>query len=163
LHPACRFGYYSLSRPIDREKNITMEYHSARLTFSTTARTDVVDITGPVSEKVREAGISEGQVLLFVPGSTAALTTIEFEGGVIEDLKEAVNRLAPEGTFYRHDARWGDGNGHAHVRAALLGPSLTVPVIGGVMVLGTWQQIILLDFDNRPRKRHVLVQVSGVK
>jgi secondary thiamine-phosphate synthase enzyme len=144
-------------------KDDLMEYHHARLTFSTTARTDVIDITGAVSEKVREAGVSDGQVLVFVPGSTAALTTIEFEGGVIEDLKEAVSRLAPEGIFYRHDARWGDGNGYAHVRAALLGPSVTVPVVDGVMVLGTWQQIILLDFDNRPRKRHVLVQVSGVK
>jgi secondary thiamine-phosphate synthase enzyme len=140
-----------------------MEYHNTRLTFSTSSRTDVIDITGPVSEKVRECGTSEGQVLLFVPGSTAALTTIEFETGVIEDLREAVSRLAPEGIFYRHDARWGDGNGYAHVRAALLGPSLTIPVVGGTMVLGTWQQIILLDFDNRPRKRHVLVQVSGVK
>jgi len=91
------------------------------------------------------------------------LTTIEFEGGVIEDLKEAVSRIAPEGIFYRHDARWGDGNGYAHVRAALLGPSLTIPVVGGVMALGTWQQIILLDFDNRPRKRQVLVQVSGIR
>jgi secondary thiamine-phosphate synthase enzyme len=140
-----------------------MEYHNTRLTFSTSSRTDVIDITGPVSEKVRECGTSEGQVLLFVPGSTAALTTIEFETGAIEDLREAVSRLAPEGIFYRHDARWGDGNGYAHVRAALLGPSLTIPVVGGAMVLGTWQQIILLDFDNRPRKRHVLVQVSGVK
>lgn len=140
-----------------------MEYQSARLTFSTTGRTDVIDITEPVSRKVQSSGITEGQVLIFVPGSTAALTTIEFESGVIEDLTEAVGRVAPEGIFYRHDARWGDGNGYAHVRAALLGPSLTIPVVGGVMVLGTWQQIILLDFDNRPRKRQVLVQVSGVK
>ena len=140
-----------------------MIFHSCQLSYATTGGTDVIDITGAVSEKVREAGVSDGQVLVFVPGSTAALTTIEFEGGVIEDLKEAVSRLAPEGIFYRHDARWGDGNGYAHVRAALLGPSVTVPVVDGVMVLGTWQQIILLDFDNRPRKRHVLVQVSGVK
>lgn len=140
-----------------------MEYHSARITFSTTGRTDVIDITGHVSKKVQESGVTDGQVLVFVPGSTAALTTIEFEGGVIEDLKEAISRMAPEAMLYRHDARWGDGNGYAHVRAALLGPSLTVPVVGGVMVLGTWQQIILLDFDNRPRKRHVLVQVSGVR
>jgi len=140
-----------------------MEYHSARLTFSTTGRTDVIDITEPVSKKVQTSGIAEGQVLVFVPGSTAALTTIEYEGGVIEDLKEAVSRVAPEGLSYRHDARWGDGNGYAHVRAALLGPSLTIPVVGGVMVLGTWQQIILLDFDNRPRKRQFLVQVSGIR
>jgi len=142
---------------------MAMEYHSARLAFPTTGRTDVIDITGPVSKKVQSSGITEGQVLVFVPGSTAALTTIEFEGGVIEDLKEAISRVAPERIFYRHDARWGDGNGYAHVRAALLGPSLTIPVVGGVMALGTWQQIILLDFDNRPRKRQVLVQVSGIR
>jgi secondary thiamine-phosphate synthase enzyme len=100
-------------------------------------------------------------VLIFVPGSTAALTTIEHESGVIEDLKEAIERLAPENLHYRHDTRWGDGNGHAHVRAALLGPSLTIPIIEGKLVLGTWQQVILCDFDNRPRKRQVVVQVSG--
>jgi len=132
------------------------------LSLKTSGDTDVIDITSHVSKKVTESGIIEGQVLLFVPGSTASITTIEYESGVVQDLKEAVERLAPEGIFYRHDARWGDGNGYAHVRAALLGPSLTVPLIDGLLVLGTWQQIVLVDFDNRPRDRKILVHISGI-
>jgi secondary thiamine-phosphate synthase enzyme len=132
------------------------------LSFKTGGETDVIDITRQVSKKVSESRVTEGQVLVFVPGSTASVTTIEYESGVVQDLKEAVERLAPRGIFYRHDARWGDGNGYAHVRAALLGPSLTVPVASGRPVLGTWQQIILVDFDNRPRERKILVQVSGI-
>lgn len=142
---------------------MTIEISNFHLTFPTTAGTDVIDITRHVSDKVVEAGILDGHVLLFIPGSTAALTTIEYESGVIEDLKEAIERLAPKGIFYRHDARWGDGNGYSHVRAALLGPSLTIPIIDGQMTLGTWQQIILLDFDNRPRKRRVTGQIFGRK
>ena len=140
-----------------------MEIQHYVLDFPTTGKTDLVDITREVSLRVRESGIAEGSVLIFVPGSTAALTTIEYESGVIEDLKEAIARLAPENLSYRHDARWGDGNGYAHVRAALLGPSLTVPVIAGKLVLGTWQQVILCDFDNRPRKRQVIVQITGAR
>lgn len=138
-----------------------MEIKSCVLSFPTTAKTDLIDITREVSRTIRESGIVEGQVLVFVPGSTAALTTIEYESGVVEDLREALGRLAPEGVPYRHDARWGDGNGYSHVRAALLGPSLTIPVIEGKLVLGAWQQVILCDFDNRPRKRQVVVQISG--
>jgi len=138
-----------------------MDIKSCVLSFPTTAKTDLIDITREVSGTIRESGIVEGQVLVFVPGSTAALTTIEYESGVVEDLREAVERLAPEGMSYRHDARWGDGNGYSHVRAALLGPSLTIPVIEGKLVLGAWQQVILCDFDNRPRKRQVVVQVTG--
>ena len=138
-----------------------MEIQHYVLDFPTTGKTDLVDITREVSLRVRESGIAEGSVLVFVQGSTAALTTIEHESGVIEDLKEAIARLAPENLSYRHDARWGDGNGYSHVRAALLGPSLTIPVIAGKLILGTWQQVILCDFDNRPRKRQVVVQVSG--
>lgn len=138
-----------------------MEIRSYTVSFPTTANTDLIDITREVALRVRESGIVEGSVLVFVPGSTAAVTTIEYENGVVEDLREAVARLAPEGIPYRHDARWGDGNGYSHVRAALLGPSLTIPVIEGKPVLGTWQQIILCDFDNRPRKRQVVVQVTG--
>ena len=138
-----------------------MEIKNYVLAFPTTEKTDLVDITREVAARVRDSGIVEGSMLIFVPGSTAALTTIEYESGVIEDLKEAIERLAPENLHYRHDARWGDGNGHAHVRAALLGPSLTIPVIKGKLVLGTWQQVILCDFDNRPRKRQVIIQVTG--
>ena len=140
-----------------------MEIKNYVVSFPTTAKTDLIDITREVDQRIRESGIAEGSVLIFVPGSTAALTTIEYESGVIEDLREAVSRLAPENMPYRHDARWGDGNGYSHVRAALLGPSLTIPVIEGKPVLGTWQQIILCDFDNRPRKRQVVVQVTGVR
>jgi len=110
---------------------------------------------------VRTSGIRNGLVMAFVPGSTAGITTIEYERGAIEDLKKAIDRLAPAGIPYDHDARWGDGNGFAHVRAALLGPSLTVPLAGGRMQLGTWQQIILVDFDNRPRRRDVIIHVLG--
>jgi secondary thiamine-phosphate synthase enzyme len=138
-----------------------MEIKNYVVSLPTTGKTDLIDITREVSLRIRESGIAEGSVLVFVPGSTAALTTIEFESGVIEDLREAIARLAPEDLSYRHDARWGDGNGYSHVRAALLGPSLTVPVTDGRLVLGTWQQVILCDFDNRPRKRQVVVQVSG--
>ena len=139
-----------------------MEIKSYVLSFPTTAKTDLIDITREVSQRIRESGIAEGSVLVFVPGSTAALTTIEYESGVVEDLREAIERLAPEGVRYRHDARWGDGNGYSHVRAALLGPSLAIPVIEGRPVLGTWQQVILCDFDNEPRNRRVVVQVTGV-
>lgn len=141
-----------------------MDYKIANfyLSLKTSGDADIIDITSQVSKKVTESGITEGQVLIFVPGSTAAITTIEYESGVVQDLKEAVERLAPEGIFYRHDARWGDGNGYAHVRAALLGPSLTVPLVNGCLALGTWQQIVLVDFDNRPRDRKILVHISGI-
>jgi secondary thiamine-phosphate synthase enzyme len=132
------------------------------LSLKTSGDTDIIDITSQVSKKVTESGITEGQVLIFVPGSTSAITTIEYEIGVVQDFKEAVERLAPEGIFYRHDARWGDGNGYAHVRAALLGPSLTVPLVNGCLALGTWQQIVLIDFDNRPRDREILLHISGI-
>jgi secondary thiamine-phosphate synthase enzyme len=138
-----------------------MEIRNYVLAFQTTGKTDLIDITREVSARIRDTDIAEGSVLLFVPGSTAALTTIEYESGVIEDLKETIARLVPENLHYRHDARWGDGNGYSHVRAALLGPSLMVPVIEGKLVLGTWQQLILCDFDNRPRKRQVVIQVTG--
>ena len=132
------------------------------LSFKTSGDTDIIDITNQISRKVAESGLTEGQVLIFIPGSTAAITTIEYESGVVQDLKDALERLAPEGIFYRHNARWGDGNGYAHVRAALLGPSMTVPLVGGRLVLGTWQQIVLIDFDNEPRDRKMLVSISGI-
>jgi secondary thiamine-phosphate synthase enzyme len=132
------------------------------LSFKTTGDTDIIDITNQISRKVAESGLTEGQVLIFIPGSTAAITTIEYESGVVQDLKDALERLAAEDLFYRHNARWGDGNGCAHVRAALLGPSMTVPLIGSRLVLGTWQQIVLIDFDNEPRDRKILVSISGI-
>ena len=131
------------------------------LSFKTSGDTDIIDITSAVSLTVGESGLTVGQVLIFVPGSIAAVTTIEYETGVVTDLKEAIERLAPTGISYWHDAKWGDGNGYAHVGAALLGPSLTIPLIQGRLVLGTWQQIVLVDFDNEPRDRKVLVSISG--
>jgi secondary thiamine-phosphate synthase enzyme len=127
----------------------------------TSSNTDIIDITLQVSEEIQRSAILNGQATLFVPGSTAALTTIEYETGVINDLRKAIERIAPNDLYYEHDERWGDGNGYSHVRAALLGPSLHIPVIDGRLALGTWQQIVLLDFDNRPRKRRILMQIVG--
>jgi len=135
--------------------------HSARLERETSEATDILDITGQVEAEVTRSGVSEGLCLLHVPGSTAALTTIEYESGAVADLARAVERLAPQGEHYEHDQRWGDGNGYSHVRAALLGPSLALPVSAGRLELGTWQQVVLCDFDNRPRRRRVLVRVMG--
>jgi secondary thiamine-phosphate synthase enzyme len=131
------------------------------IVLSGTADTDASDVTERVADVVTRSGVREGLCVVFVPGSTAAVTTIEFEPGVVEDLKRAVEKIAPRDMRYAHDAAWGDGNGHAHVRAALLGPSLAVPVADGRLTLGTWQQIVVLDFDNRPRRRRVVVQVTG--
>ena len=127
----------------------------------TTSDTDIIDITPRVQEEIQRSAIRNGHATLFVPGSTAALTTIEYEKGVINDLRKAIERIAPKDLYYEHDERWGDGNGYSHVRAALLGPSLHIPVIDGRLTLGTWQQIVLLDFDNRPRKRKIVMQIVG--
>ena len=137
----------------------------AAAAFSFTVETrgfcDIHDITPQVREGLCEVDIDDGLVCVSVPGSTAAVSTIEHEDGALRDLQDAIERLAPQDRAYAHDARWGDGNGFAHVRAALLGPSITVPRVGGRLQLGTWQQIILLDFDNRPRSRDVAVQIAG--
>ena len=129
------------------------------LSVATTAATDIVDISDEVHQCLSQSCPSQGFIHLFIPGSTAALTTIEYEQGAIADLQKAIERLAPRDKAYEHDQRWGDGNGYAHVRAALLGPSLTIPVVNGALHLGAWQQIILCDFDNRPRNREIMVQV----
>jgi len=105
--------------------------------------------------------VRAGLVVAAVVGSTAAITTIEYEPGLVSDLRKAFERVAPSGVAYDHDARWGDGNGHSHVRASLLGPSVTLPITNGSVVLGTWQQIVLVDFDTRPRTRRVVLQVLG--
>ena len=122
---------------------------------------DIQDITADVAGIVEESGLSDGIVTLFVTGSTGGVTTIEFEPGLVKDIPEALDRIAPMGKAYHHDAAWGDGNGFSHVRAALVGPSLTVPFSGGSLLLGTWQQIVLIDFDNKARKRKIAVQIMG--
>jgi len=130
--------------------------------LNTTSDTDIIDITQTVTSDMMDSGVINGAVNLFVPGSTAALTTIEYESGVINDLKTAIEKLAPQDLYYEHNERWGDGNGYSHVRAALLGPSLSIPIVNGSLTLGTWQQIVLLDFDNSPRQRKIVEQIIGV-
>ena len=119
------------------------------------------DLTGDVSKKLSESGLKDGIVNLFVPGSTGGLTTIEYESGLVEDFTELMERIIPSTETYHHDTRWGDGNGFSHVRASLVGPSLNVPFSGGTLNLGTWQQIVFLDFDNRSRSRTILLQFMG--
>ncbi len=136
-------------------------HYSSTIDLESKGFSDVIDITGRVESILNGSGISDGLVSVFVPGSTASITTIEFESGVVEDLKKAVERLAPSDVPYAHDARWGDGNGFSHVRAALMKPGLTVPVIDGRLTLGTWQQIVFIDFDNKGRRRRLVVQIVG--
>lgn len=138
-----------------------MKTHSSEYRFDTEGDGTIVDLTSPVREAVAGSGVSNGQLVISVPGSTAALTTIEYEPGLIEDLPELFERLIPSGREYRHDATWGDGNGFSHLRAALIGPSVSLPVQGGEPVLGTWQQIVFLEFDNRPRGRRVHISIVG--
>jgi secondary thiamine-phosphate synthase enzyme len=138
-----------------------MTARAIEFSLSTRGFGDAHDITERVSGCVAESGIEAGTVTVFVPGSTAGVTTIEFEAGAVADLQAALERIAPRDIPYEHDARWGDGNGFSHVRAALLGPALSVPFVQGRLLLGTWQQIVLLDCDNRPRDRRVIVQVVG--
>ena len=131
------------------------------ISLKTNGDNDTLDITGEVESKVRESNLNDGVVTVFVPGSTAGVTTIEYESGVVEDLSKAIERTAPKDMEYKHNLRWGDGNGYSHVRAALLGPSLTVPFSGKKLMLGTWQQIVFIDFDNRSRRRELIVQIIG--
>ncbi len=134
-----------------------------RRTFkvSTKGDCDIVDITPQVRSELTNTDISLGTLTVFVAGSTCGVTTIEYESGAVCDLQDAIERIAPQDINYAHNARWGDGNGHSHVRAALLGPSLSVPFSGGTLALGTWQQIVLVDFDNRSRTRKVILQIIG--
>jgi secondary thiamine-phosphate synthase enzyme len=130
-----------------------------RFRVQTRGHGDTIDITDRVAAAVVEAGVDDGIALVFVPGSTAAVTTIEFESGVIEDLKDVFEKIVPEAADYKHHVRWGDRNGAAHIKSAIVGPDFAVPVEGGELVLGTWQQIVLIDFDERPRAREIVVKV----
>ena len=131
------------------------------LELRTRGHCDIQDITSQVSGVVRDSGLQAGIVTVFCPGSTGSLTTIEYENGALADLRQVFDEIAPPDRDYRHHLRWGDDNGQSHVRAALIGPSLTVPFIGGRLTLGTWQQIVFLDFDTRSRARRLVVQVMG--
>ncbi len=134
---------------------------SSSLNLSTRGHADIQDITRPVGQAILQSGLKDGVVTIFCPSSTSALTTIEFEPGVLADLKDLLSEIIPADKPYKHDAAWGDGNGYSHVRAALLGPSLSVPFSQGQLTLGTWQQIVYIDFDNRPRSRRLVLQIIG--
>ena len=134
---------------------------SKRLRLRTRGNGDIVDISDEVRRQIQGSDLQNGIVTLFTPSSTSALTTIEFESGAVHDLQRLFDRIVPPDMDYRHNLRWGDGNGHSHVRHALLGPSLTIPFVDGQLTLGTWQQIVLVDFDNRTRSRSVVVQILG--
>jgi secondary thiamine-phosphate synthase enzyme len=129
--------------------------------FSTRGNGQVVDITDEVAREVVESEVSDGTVTIFTPSATSSLTTIEYESGAVADLQALFDRIVPPDMEYRHNLRWGDGNGHSHVRAALLGASLTVPFVNKRLTLGTWQQIVFLDFDVRPHDRKLVLQVIG--
>ena len=131
------------------------------ISLKTAARDEIVDVTGKVEEIVHRSKVMNGIACVFVVGSTAAVTTVEHEPGLVSDMQAAMDRLYPKDVDYEHHLRWGDGNGHSHIRASFVGPSLTVPVVDGQLQLGTWQQIVFMEFDNKPRTRELSVQVIG--
>ncbi len=134
---------------------------TSKISLNTRGNADTHDITEAVARAVAESGLTSGTVTVFCPGSTSGVTTIEYEEGAVADLQRVFDEVVPPNRDYLHNERWGDGNGHSHVRAALLGPSLSVPFLGRRLTLGTWQQIIYVDFDNRPREREIVVQIIG--
>lgn len=153
---------------IDASKTPEPQGHETRtmvetrtFVFSTQAEMDVVDVTKDVADRLAESSISNGIVTVFVPGSTGALTTMEYEPGLVSDMKEAFEKIAPRDHYYHHEERWHDKNGHSHVRAALVGPSVTIPFRDKRLLLGTWQQIVFMDFDVRARERELFVQIVG--
>ncbi|UCF04419.1 MAG: YjbQ family protein [bacterium] len=138
-----------------------MKAFETEVQFSTDGDGTIVDLTSHVGDAVRGSGIHTGQATVFVPGSTGAVTTVEYEPGLLRDLPEFFEKYIPSGVTYHHDDTWGDGNGFSHLRASLVGPSLTIPVSGGEPVLGTWQQVIFLEFDNRARRRRIHISIVG--
>lgn len=138
-----------------------MKVHTTKFTEKSQGFCDIIDITAKVQERIQKEKVRNGLATLFVSGSTAALTTIEYEPGLVQDLKELLEKLIPSNKKYHHDDRWGDDNGFSHLRASFFGPSLQIPVESGRLLLGAWQQIVLVDFDNRPRTREIMVQIMG--
>lgn len=138
-----------------------MQVVTKELHFNTKGEVEIVDLTGKVNNAVRESAVNDGIVTIFVPGATGAVTTIEYEPGLLHDLPAALERLFPRGLEYEHEVRWHDGNGHSHVRAAFLGPSLTVPFKDQQLMLGTWQQVVFVELDNKRRSRRVILQIMG--
>jgi secondary thiamine-phosphate synthase enzyme len=131
------------------------------ITLSTEGRCDIHDITDQIINIVNSSGINSGTVTIFVPGSTGGLTTIEYEPGILSDLPELMEKLIPSDVSYKHDQTWHDGNGFSHLRSAMIGPDITIPFVAGKLTLGTWQQVVFMDFDNRSRKRELVVQIMG--
>ncbi len=129
--------------------------------IATQGNCDIIDITPQVDDELSQVNILNGTVTVFISGSTAAVSTVEYESGLVSDLEEMWERTVPLQLQYQHNRRWGDGNGHSHIRATMLGPSLVVPFVNKRMTLGTWQQIIVTDFDNRPRTREIVIQIMG--
>jgi len=138
-----------------------MKIINKKIHLSTKGDTDIINITTEVASSVLNAELANGSVTVFVPGSTGGITTVEYEPGLVDDLKVFFEKIAPKSGVYQHNIRWQDGNGYSHVRASFLGPGITVPFINGKMQLGKWQQIIFVDFDNRPRERDIIVQIIG--
>ena len=138
-----------------------MTVKTGSISLSTKTDTDNHDITDAIANVISNSGLKTGTVTVFCPSSTSALTTIEYESGAVSDLKRLFEEIIPQNREYAHNARWHDGNGHSHVRASLLGPSLTVPFVEGQLTLGTWQQVIYVDFDNKPRRRELVLQMIG--
>jgi secondary thiamine-phosphate synthase enzyme len=131
------------------------------ITLQSKGNCDIIDITSQVAKNVKESGVNSGIVALFIVGSTAGITTIEYEPNLLSDLKNMWDRVIPQNIPYEHNKTWGDGNGHSHVRASMLGASLTIPFVNKKLTLGTWQQIVFVDFDNRPRSRKIAIQILG--
>ena len=131
------------------------------ISFRTRGNGEVVDITDQVARKVADSELTDGTITIFSPSATSSLTTMEYESGAVTDLQALFERLVPQSAEYRHNLRWGDGNGHSHARAALFGPSLSVPFVNKRLTLGTWQQIVFLDFDVRPHDRKLVLQIIG--
>ena len=129
--------------------------------FNTSGPGDIIDVTAEVQRAVKKSGLKDGTVTVFAPGSTTGITTIEYEPGLLKDVPELMEKLVPSNRAYQHDETWHDGNGFSHLRSALVGSDMTVPFVGGKLTLGTWQQIVFLEFDNRARNRHVILQMMG--
>ena len=134
---------------------------SEKISLNTKGFTDIIDLTPQILDVLTRSKIKDGLITVFCPGSTGSVTTIEYESGVLRDLRQAIEKIVPSNISYEHDKRWGDGNGFSHVRAALMKPGLSIHLIKGKVTLGTWQQIVFIDFDNRGRKRDLVVQVVG--
>jgi len=138
-----------------------MPVKTGNISLNTHGNTDICDITRELERLVTESGLKSGTLTVFCPSSTSGLTTVEFEPGAVADLKRMFEELAPSTRDYKHEATWHDGNGHSHMRASLLGPSLTIPFVERTLTLGTWQQVVYVDFDIRPRRRELVVQMVG--